>query len=202
MADYPLLCFLIDTTYPHVPATHAHHLQELNAILDQIQKNGLDGMPKVQMMIVSCGGAPPHHSYATRVWLQTEVMDHIRKELAALKFAGGGFGSCLWDGVAQCIALLKSSLSSRKYLCIVPSSIPESNTVRFFKGALRQNSDALALALVQQGVRVSVLTCVPIPELEDLYSRCLREKDKQICSMDPSQGKCLAHCLRQHITCP
>ena len=105
-------------------AAHQRHLATLLAMLDHLPEG------KWQLYLVLCGSAPPHHALTTRVVMQSSAVEELKKELAKLAFVGGGFGSCLWDGVAHILALLSRSTSARKLLCIVPSSMPAGGAVR------------------------------------------------------------------------
>jgi hypothetical protein len=173
-SSYPLLVILVDACHADNEPAHKARWDTLMSILHRLRE-GLNGSPKVLVSVIYYGSSPPYHEFVTKRGIQSMVIEDVRKELSQLKCFGGGFGSCLWDGVAQSLTIFENQPDVRhKYLCVVPSSLPQCSSVRFVSKYAGQAHEMLTQYLCRQGVRVSIVGSLVIPELSGLFNACCK----------------------------
>jgi hypothetical protein len=156
---------LVDVCFPLNPQLHAKLISSLQTLLSDSCRTC-----NFQLCLVGCGA--PHHRFAVQPRTKILNLDELKKEISALRFDGGGFGSCLWDGVACCFETFMSAPNSPKNLIIVPSSIPEFQHVKFFKKYLNFRCSEFCDLFVKNNIRVSWLSSFPSADLDALFIAC------------------------------
>lgn len=159
---------LIDTCLPVNAAAHKRQLDNLFSVLGEFVKDG----KSVLFHNVFVGSLPPHHTFSVRAGLSSTSLSEIQKEIAKTTFEGGGFGSCLLDGIAKCFAYLNTSTAPRKYLCIVPSAYPQFQSVKLVKPLVGETDTALASHFINLGVFVSLFLPLSSSSLETFFKNC------------------------------
>lgn len=162
------MAILIDTCLPVNTTAHRRQLDNLFSVLSEFVKDG----KSVMFHNVFVGNLPPHHAFSVKAGLSTPSLNEAQKEITEATFEGGGFGSCLLDGVAKCYSLLHASNGSQKYLCVVPSAYPQFQSVKLVKPLVGCTDTELSTRFTSVPILVSLFLPFSSQMLETFFRNC------------------------------